>query len=708
MASPPEENPGLSKPLFKEVFSQFSTVVAAIVKFISETGKNLGSLVLQDVAAALPVIQAGPGQKGSVPEQLCDICRKIDILRMLEERSPGLILPRLVLGRYDEIVAKHYCAFCRLTTAAINNTLVTPITPGYRDAEGKALYCLLREGESLYHEPWRRCIKVELRSGKTEKIFARSRMMLNAWMENDIRRDNDWVKGVRQTCDAQIILHLDSALQLDPRTSKSTNLYPMLGCTPLPSFRLDKVQEWHQACGGCAGLPFTERHGEINTAPPGIRVIDVMAMKIVSAPETCVYAALSYVWGQIAYPIRATKANREVMETNNGLRKFNIPRTIQEALTVVKSLGFRYFWVDSLCIIQDDLEYQMQQINAMDQIYQSAALTIIAAGGNSADDSLFPKLRGQIVHVEEIRGLKLMARNKPFDQAVVGSTWNIRAWCYQEKMLSRKILLFTNTEVYYDCSHYTWCESMHWGDYNGRAARPEPKVEKIGDSFWELWHPMREILHQYTLRSLTNEADIVSAIYGTLKSLSAGLVDMVGGVPIRLLMYSMLWQPAASNRRRSWCHAPYPSWSWIGWVGPARFPFLNCSPSYERFSGPVDTPTRSSIVTAWYFRNSNNSPIHLKDVLLLPHHKPSPPSPLHMIGRREVESKTKELTDLELNQLYYTNIVLVRTTSGAYEYASVSELGDPSKCLFGTSEEILATESVQESGVLQSGQSVPF
>ena len=696
-----------------------------MAKLISQSGKNLGSLVLKDVAAALPSISAGPSQKGSALEQLCDICRKVDIIGMLEERPPNVPLPRIVLGRYDEIAAKHHCAFCRLSTAAVNKTLIAPIAPGYRDAEGKELYCLLRGEEGLWREPWRRYIKVELRSRGTGKVFASSGMKVNTWMENDIRSDNDWVTGVRQSCDAQIILHLDSAsrfqypirkrilhdnrVQLDPRTSKSVNPYPMVGCTPLASFSFSKVQEWHQTCGWCAESPFTKNCNESNAAPPGIRVIDVAAMKIVYAPENCVYVALSYVWGKIAHPIRATSANRVAMETENGLRKFDIPLTIREALTVVDSLGYRYFWVDSLCIIQDDPEYQMQQIKSMDKIYQSAALTIIAAGGNSADDGLLPPSRERIVHVEEIHGLKLMARNKPFDQAVVGSTWDTRAWCYQEKMLSRKILLFTKTEVYYDCSHYTWCESMEWGDYNGRAARPELKFEdkmeakRNDDHFWELWDPMRQILHQYTLRSLTNEADIVSAAYGTLKSLSTSLVDMVGGLPIRSLIYSMLWQPAATNRRRLGQYAPYPSWSWIGWVGPTRFPLLfNISTSILQVSGLSGVlTTRSSIVTAWYFCNSNNSPIHLKDVLILPHHSLSPTHPLQMIGREEVESKTKELTELELDQLRNANVMLLRTTSGAYEYASISELGDPSKYVSATPEEMAATESMQESGLLQ-------
>jgi len=92
-------------------------------------------------------------------------------------------------------------------------------------------------------------------------------------------------------------------------------------------------------------------------------------MNIVLAPQNCVYVALRYVWGQIAHPLRATRANYEVLVTENGLRKLKIHRTIRDAIDTVKIIGFRYLWVDSFCIIQDDPEYQMQQIKAMDQIY---------------------------------------------------------------------------------------------------------------------------------------------------------------------------------------------------------------------------------------------------------------------------------------------------------------------------------------------------
>jgi Heterokaryon incompatibility protein (HET) len=721
-----ESNSSMPKPLFNKEFEEFLQQWPVGYGWTKLFVKNFGSLVLNDIRAALPTTRRVPSRGKSVPEQLCSICRKLDFVYMFNERSFRAGTPRLVLGLYDDIAAKSYCAFCRLIITAINKTLITPITPGYRDADGKELYCQLRGEEFLQRKRWQRCIKVELRSMAGGKKFARLRMKLNTWELNEEERwHNNWVKGVLQFCDAQIILHIDSAplypyptrrlifhnsAQQDRVTCMSEDPYPMLGCTPSQSFSYDKVREWHQTCGWCAETPLTGNYHIISAAPLGMRVIDATSMKIISAPQNCVYVALSYVWGQMAHPLRATKANREVLETENGLWKLKIPRTIQDAIDTVKILGFRYLWVDSLCIVQDDPEYQMQQIKAMDQIYQAAALTIIAAGGNSADGSLLPQSRDQIIHVEEIQGLKIMARNRPFDQAHLGSTWNTRGWCYQEMMLSSKILLFTNTEVYYDCSHYTWCESMEWGDCNGRVYRPAPRTkdEKIegenGGDFWKHWYPMTSALERYTLRSLTNETDVLSAIWGTLKSLSPTLVDMAGGVPIPSLIYSMLWQPAATGRRRSSRHSPFPSWSWIGWVGPTRFPLLfdQTTSYYWRRSKISGTPTdRSSIVTAWYFRNSNNSPIHLDGVLLLPHHGVSSNHTLEIVGQEDVISKTKNLTDLEIEQLQNHNVVLIKTISDSYEYASLSVLPDPQNYLSGTSEEATAAESIQESGVLQ-------
>jgi hypothetical protein len=53
----------------------------------------------------------------------------------------------------------------------------------------------------------------------------------------------------------------------------------------------------------------------------------------------------------------------------------------------------RFLWVDSLCIVQDDIETKMDYLNNMASIYAHATVTIIAAQGNDADIGLCGVLR---------------------------------------------------------------------------------------------------------------------------------------------------------------------------------------------------------------------------------------------------------------------------------------------------------------------------
>lgn len=48
----------------------------------------------------------------------------------------------------------------------------------------------------------------------------------------------------------------------------------------------------------------------------------------------------------------------------------------------------RYIWVDALCIVQDDNEDKMHEIQRMHEIYSQAELTIVAATGDGANSGL--------------------------------------------------------------------------------------------------------------------------------------------------------------------------------------------------------------------------------------------------------------------------------------------------------------------------------
>jgi hypothetical protein len=62
-----------------------------------------------------------------------------------------------------------------------------------------------------------------------------------------------------------------------------------------------------------------------------------------------------------------------------GLRSKELSGTIADAVELTRQMGERYLWVDQLCIVQDELKMKDQQINSMDKIYRSAALTIVIA-----------------------------------------------------------------------------------------------------------------------------------------------------------------------------------------------------------------------------------------------------------------------------------------------------------------------------------------
>jgi Heterokaryon incompatibility protein (HET) len=97
------------------------------------------------------------------------------------------------------------------------------------------------------------------------------------------------------------------------------------------------------------------------------------------------YLALSYVWGNVPM-LRMTKDYRSSLERDNALQLHvnELPKVIKDAMELVRLLGERYLWVDSLCIVQDDDDSMHQQIQQMGAIYSAAYITIVAIAGNNA------------------------------------------------------------------------------------------------------------------------------------------------------------------------------------------------------------------------------------------------------------------------------------------------------------------------------------
>lgn len=173
------------------------------------------------------------------------------------------------------------------------------------------------------------------------------------------------------------------------------------------------------------------------------RLIDCKERVLCSAPN-CRYTCLSYVWGE---------EFAEDAASNNQILT-DVPKTVSDAMFVTLKLGMRYLWVDRYCIDQDNPEEKHNAIRNMDSIYRNAFVTIIAAAGNNSDYGLPGVSRPRkATSLVKIGGHAFVAVQNPLTD-IQTSIWYTRGSTYQEMLLSRRRLIFTDYQVYFQCSKH--------------------------------------------------------------------------------------------------------------------------------------------------------------------------------------------------------------------------------------------------------------
>jgi hypothetical protein len=96
------------------------------------------------------------------------------------------------------------------------------------------------------------------------------------------------------------------------------------------------------------------------TTPLPTRVIDVGSIEaglseriFVSEGKCADWVALSHCWGG-EIPESTTTAN--LQDREQLLVVDELPRSFRDAIQITRWLGYRYLWIDSLCILQDSHE----------------------------------------------------------------------------------------------------------------------------------------------------------------------------------------------------------------------------------------------------------------------------------------------------------------------------------------------------------------
>lgn len=201
--------------------------------------------------------------------------------------------------------------------------------------------------------------------------------------------------------------------------------------------------------------------------------------------------ALSYCWGDHHPLCKTTLANLE--DQMKRIRRTDLPATFQDAVRFTRNLGIRYLWIDSMCIIQQEADKFSQlakddwakESMTMFGVYKNSHLTLAALSGvdsraglrklsNKSEAIPLAYLQfDRFLHEGAVEGGSTtfpiyMQPSHPLDDKVHGNAileshrdrypLLKRAWCFQERMVSPRVLFFTDSEIIYQCFEDAKCE----------------------------------------------------------------------------------------------------------------------------------------------------------------------------------------------------------------------------------------------------------
>jgi len=235
------------------------------------------------------------------------------------------------------------------------------------------------------------------------------------------------------------------------------------------------------------------------------RLIDCINEKLCVAPLDCPYIALSYVWGNVA--CEAPLVSLELPK--------QLPKTIQDTIAVARALEVPYLWVDRYCIDQSNASEVHQVVQNMDKIYSQAALTIIASAGNDSTCGL-PGVGTTPRHTpKSLRiGTHLFAELARPGEEIRTSKWNSRGWTFQESLLSKRRLVFTESQVYFQSDHHTFTEDNVIGiESTSSAFKDDLRAFPLNNVLYNSTY-IYDRLEEYFPKHLSFSSDALKAFEG--------------------------------------------------------------------------------------------------------------------------------------------------------------------------------------------------
>jgi hypothetical protein len=312
------------------------------------------------------------------------------------------------------------------------------------------------------------------------------------------------------------------------------------------------------------------------------------------------YVALSHCWGKGEGILTTTTYTIE--ERCREITWSSLPKTFQDAISITRALEIEYLWIDSLCIIQDDhLDWQVESVKMAD-VYSQSYLTIAAtASSTSLGGCLFNRwhetLDGHEIphsiskfHSERTKAppelkLRYSARGHEYFAGQCPDMGNdalllTRAWAFQERILSKRIIHFHSEEMIWECQECRSCECGYFDWAKSHLVYDDSFHELVKKAFAKLhlghgtqediYRTWRKLVEMFTALDITEELDRLPAVSGLASCISQRLESLyMAGLWKDDLPRELLWnkRPYQRSQRIRFAEDHYvPTWSWASVV----------------------------------------------------------------------------------------------------------------------------------------------
>ena len=292
-------------------------------------------------------------------------------------------------------------------------------------------------------------------------------------------------------------------------------------------------------------------------------------------PRAGEYLTLSHCWGDAEF-ITLRKDN--LAELEQGIELAKLPKTFQDAVAVSQWFNIRYLWIDSLCIFQDSKEDWAKESVTMRSVYSHSIMNISATG--AIDPSIGCFLDRNADHLRPFSVFVSYSKKEYFcfdadfwRANISDAPLSKRAWAFQERLLSPRILHFGSTQMSWECMEFSSCETFPEGV---RETMPQ-----LGFFFEKrnLFDPTRgfsidmweNLVSHYTNCAMTVPSDIYMAFAGLVEEIHSLTTDeYCAGLWRKELEEQLLWEQQDSE---NWKPTGYraPSWSWFSVFGVVDF-----------------------------------------------------------------------------------------------------------------------------------------